>query len=79
MWAFIHFNQIKKFRFLIWETTQETPNVSLMKPIKTFLKRGFDFESDELDIVRVYYSACVSDLKRAGNLFFFNINSALRT
>lgn len=55
---------------MIWETTQETPNVSLMKPIKTFLKRGFDFESDELDIVRVNYSACVSDLKRAGNLFF---------
>lgn len=47
-----------------------------MKPIKTFhqsLRRGFDRETDELnyesDIVRENYSVCVSDLKRAGNLF----------
>lgn len=55
--------------FLIWQTTQETLNVPLMKAIKTFhqsLKRGFDTETDELnyefDIVRVDYSICVSDL-----------------
>lgn len=76
MWAFIYFNEIKKFSFWICETTQETKNVPLMKPIKTFhqsLRRGFDRETDELnyesDIVRVNYSVCVSDLKRAGNLF----------
>lgn len=57
-----------KFRCLICETTQETLNVSLMKPIKTFhqsIKRGFDTENDELnyelDIVGINYSACVSN------------------
>lgn len=66
-----------KFSFFIWETTRETSNVSLMKPIKTFhqsLTRGFDTKKDELnyelDIVRVNNSACLSDLKRARNLFF---------
>lgn len=49
---------------MILETTRETPNVSLMKPIKTFhqsLKTGFDIEANELnyelDIVWVNYSA----------------------
>lgn len=51
-----------------------------MKPIKTFhqsLTQGFDTQADELnyqsDIMRINYSACLSDLKRAGNLFFFKI------
>lgn len=76
MWAFIHFDQIKKFSILIWETTQETPNVSLMRPIKTShqsLQRGLDTETDELDIVRGNYSTCVSDLKSTGSLFVIEI------
>lgn len=53
MWAFIHFNQISKVKlFLIAETTQETPNVPLMKPIKTFhqsVRQGFDMEDHDLN------------------------------
>ena len=54
--------------------------MSVMKAIKTFhqsLKRGFDTETaelnTELDIVRINYSACVFDLKRACNLFLLAI------
>lgn len=53
--------------------------MSVIKPIKTFhqsLKSGFDTERDdlnyELDIVRVNYSACASDLKRARYLFLLS-------
>lgn len=63
---------------MIRETTQETPNVPLMKPIKTFhqsLTQGFDTQADALnyqsDIMRINYSAYLSDLKRAGFFFFF--------
>lgn len=78
MWAFIHFNQIRKVKlFLIGETTQETPNVPLMKPIKTFhqsLRQGFDTEDHELnyqsDTLKINY-VCVSNPKRACNLFLF--------
>lgn len=78
MWAFIHFNQIRKVKlFLIGETTQETPNVPLMKPIKTFhqsLRQGFDTEDRELnyrsDTLKINY-VCVSNPTRAGNLFLF--------
>lgn len=86
MWAFIHFNQITKLSFfLIRETTQETPNVPLMKPIKTFhqsLTQGFDTQADELNyqsnIMRINYTACLSDMKSRQFIYFLNINSAFK-
>lgn len=54
-----------KFSFLVWETTQETLNVSVMRPIKTFhqsLRIGFDTDTTEsnyeLDIVRLIKGSC---------------------
>lgn len=85
MWAFIHFNQIRKVKlFIIGETTQETPNVPLMKPIKTFhqsLRQGFDTEDRELnyrsDSLKIN-CACVSNPNSGQAIFDLNHRNNLR-